>query len=127
MEGVASIAANKLPRDWNDGDRERAAVGIVELSALFLKTETMARVKGRKDRRHALAVVVGKDSTPHSLFRELEVAEIDRHDIERLANIVDQALSEADHQRRDIILAALIEVTSKYMASERQHRAGELT
>ena len=125
MEGVASIAANKLPRDWNDGDRERAAVGIVELAASFLKTETMARVKGRKDRRHALAVVVGKDSARQSLFREFEVADIDRHDVENLANIVDRALSKADQQRRDIILAALVEVTSKYIDSDRQFRVGE--
>ncbi len=125
MEGVASIAADKLPRDWNDGDRERAAVGIVELAASFLKTETMARVKGRKDRRHALAVVVGKDSAPHSLFREFEIADVDRQDVEHLANIVDKVLREADQQRRDIILAALVEVTSKYIGSDRQHRVGE--
>ncbi|MDF1775730.1 MAG: hypothetical protein P1V13_06865 [Rhizobiaceae bacterium] len=125
MEGVASIAANKLPRDWNDGDRERAAVGIVELAASFLKTETMARVKGRKDRRHAFAVIIGKDSAPHSLFREFEVADIDRQDVEHLATIVDKVLSEADQQRREIILAALIEVTSKYIDSDREHRVGE--
>ena len=40
MEGIAGVAANKLPRDWNDGDRERAVVGVAELAALFLKTET---------------------------------------------------------------------------------------
>lgn len=125
MEGVASIAANKLPRDWNDGDRERAAIGIVELAALFLRTETMARVKGRKDRRQALAVVVGKDSSPHSLFQEFEVADIDRHDVEQLASIVDKVLSEADQNRRDIILAALVEVTSKYIDSDKQFRMGE--
>ena len=125
MEGVASIAANKLPRDWNDGDRERAVVGIVELAASFLKSETMARVKGRKDRRHALAVVVGKDSEPRSLFREFEVADVDRQDVEHLASIVDKVLSNADQQRRDVILAALIEVTSKYMDSDKRHRVGE--
>lgn len=125
MEGVASIAANKLPRDWNDADRERAAVGIVDLASSFRKTETMARVKGRKDRRHALAVMVGKDSSPRSLFREFEVAEIDRRDVEHLASIVDKVLSEADQQRRDIILAALVEVTSKYIDSDRQHLIGE--
>ena len=125
MEGLASIAANKLPRDWHDGDCERAKVEIVELAASFLKTETMARVKGRRDRRHALAVVVGKDSAPHTLFREFQVADIDRRDVEHLADIVDKVLSEADQQRRDIILAALIEVTSKYIDTDKHHRVGE--
>ena len=35
-----------------------------------------------------------------------------------LTAIVDKALREADNQRREIILAALIEVTSKYLDPE---------
>lgn len=127
MEGIAGIAANKLPRDWSDNDRERAAVGIMELTKLFLKTETMARVKGRKDRRHALAVVMGKDDMPHSLFSEFEVSDVDWQDVEHLASVVDKALSESDHGRRDIILAALIEVTSKYMDTEDKKQVGGKT
>jgi len=125
IEGIAGVAVNKLPRDWNDGDRERAAVGLVELATSFLKTETMARVKGRKDRRHALAVVLGKGDMPHSLFREFEVSDVDRHDVELLAATLDRALSKADHQSREIILAALIEVTSKYLNASDERRVGK--
>lgn len=125
MEGIAGVAVNKLPRDWNDGDRDRAAVGLAELATTFLKTETLARVKGRKDRRHALAVVVSKANMPHSLFREFEIADVDRQDVERLADSLDQTLSEADHQSREIILAALIEVTSKYLNYDEEHSVGE--
>ncbi len=125
MEGLAGVAVNKLPRDWNDGDRERAAVGLTELATVFLKTETMARVKGRKDGRHAMAVVVGKENTAHSLFSEFQVADVDWHDVEALAVTLDRALSEVDHQRREIILAALIEVTSKYLNSDDERRVGE--
>ena len=126
MEGIACLAVNKLPRDWNDGDRERAAIGLVELTTSFLKTETVARVKGRKDRRHALAVVLGKEDMPHSLFREFEVSDVDRDDIAHLAATLDRALSKANHQSREIILAALIEVTSKYLDVDNEHRVGEL-
>ena len=125
MEGIASIAITKLPRDWNDGDRERAAVSLIELASLFLKAETMARVKGRKDGRHAMAVVVGKQDLPHSLFQEFEVAEADWQDVEALAGIVDKALSEADQRRREVILAALVEVTSKYLNENKKRRVGE--
>ena len=125
MEGLAGVAVNKLPRDWNDGDRERAAVGLTELATVFLKTETMARVKGRKDGRHAMAVVVGKENMPHSLFSEFQVADVDWHDVEALAGTLDRALSEADHQSREIILAALIEVTSKYLNASDDRRIGE--
>ena len=125
MEGLAGVAVNKLPRDWNDGDRERAAVGLTELATVFLKTETMARVKGRKDGRHAMAVVVGKENTAHSLFSEFQVADVDWDDVEALAATLDRTLSQADHQRREIILAALIEVTSKYLNTGDERRVGE--
>lgn len=125
MEGLAGVAVNKLPRDWNDGDRERAAVGLTELATEFLKTETMARVKGRKDGRHAMGVVVGKENMPHSLFQEIQVADVDWSDVKALADNLDRALSEADQHNREIILAALIEVTSKYLNTSDDHRVGE--
>ncbi|WP_420412221.1 hypothetical protein [Roseibium sp.] len=125
MEGIAGVAVNKLPRDWNDGDRERAVVGLVDLAKSFLKTETVARVKGRKDRRHALAVVLGMDDMPHSLFREFEVSDVDREDVAHLVATLDRALSKADHQSREIILAALIEVTSKYLNASDDRLVGE--
>lgn len=125
MEGLAGVAINRLPRDWNDSDRERAAVGLTELATDFLKTETMARVKGRKDGRHAMAVVMGKEDMPHSLFEEIQVADVDWGDVETLAKNLDQALSEADQQRREVILAALIEVTSKYLNANDKRRVGE--
>lgn len=125
MEGLAGVAINKLPRDWNDSDRERAAIGLTELATDFLKTETMARVKGRKDGRHAMAVVMGKEDMPHSLFEEIQVADVDWGDVETLAENLDRALSEADQQRREVILAALIEVTSKYLNAKDKSRVGE--
>lgn len=125
IEGIAGVAVNKLPRDWNDGDREQAAVGLVELATLFLKTETLARVKGRRDRRHALAVVLSKENMPHSLFREFEVSDVDQHEVEHLAATLDRALGEADHHSREIILAALIEVASKYLNEGDKRRVGD--
>ena len=70
-------------------------------------------------------IVVGRNSMPHSLFSEFEIADVDQRDVEQLASIVDEVLSQADQRRRDIILAALIEVTSKYMDFDQQHRDGE--
>ena len=125
MEGIASVAVNKLPRDWNDGDRERAVIGIAELAVTFLKTETLARVTGREGRRHAVAVVVGKQNMPHSLFGEFEVADVDWQDVKRLAETVDRALSESNQQRREVILAALVEVTSKYLKTSHERRIEE--
>tara|TARA_R110000787_G_scaffold180697_4_gene292792 strand:+ start:4024 stop:7338 length:3315 start_codon:yes stop_codon:yes gene_type:complete len=120
MEGLASIAATKLPRDWNDSDRERARVGIAELAGAFLKLETMARVKGRKGRRQAIAVMVGQDGVPLPLFGEFEVSDADRKDVSALATAVDAALAHSDHKRREVIMAALAEVMSRYLDETHQ-------
>ncbi len=125
MEGIAGVAANKLPRDWNDSDRERAVVGLVQLARSFLKTETLAHVKGRRDRRQALAIMVNREDMPHSLFREFEIPDIDRHDVERLAATLNRALGKAGRQSREIILAALIEVTSGYLDVNDECHTGE--
>lgn len=118
MEGIASIAASKLPRDWNDGDRERARVELAQLAQTFLKLETLARVKGRKGKRQALAVVVGRESAPLPMFSEFQVSDADHKDISALVTAVDKALSKADGQRREIILAALVEITARYLEDE---------
>ena len=60
---------------------------------------TMARVKGRKDKRHALAVVMGRGDASLPLFSEFQVSDADRKDITSLAKAVDQALSESYHKR----------------------------
>ncbi|MCY4005687.1 MAG: hypothetical protein OXE84_02500 [Rhodobacteraceae bacterium] len=125
MEGLAGIAVNKLPRDWNDRDREYAAVGLIELAADFLKFETMARVKGRKDGRHAMAIFVGKENMPRSLFREIQIGETDRRDVKKLTRNLDRALNEGDRKRNEIIIAALIEVTSKYLDANDDFQTGE--
>jgi len=78
----------------------------------------MARVKGRKDKRHALAVVMGRGDASLPLFSEFQVSDADRKDITSLAKAVDQALSESYHKRREVTLAALVEVTSRYLDAE---------
>ena len=124
MEGIASIATGKMPQDWNDGEKEHAALELAELATKFLKTETFARVKGRKDRRHALAVVVGREGTSHSLFKEFEISDHDKEKVTYLADLLDHSLSEADNQSSEIILAALAKVASKYLSVSSEHTEG---
>ena len=56
IEGIASLAANKPPRDWVDPDLDQAAIELADMAQKFLRTETYARVKGRPDKRQAMAV-----------------------------------------------------------------------
>jgi hypothetical protein len=115
FEGIASLAANKPPRDWVDPDLDRATVELAELAQKFLRAETYARVKGRPDKRHAMAVVVGIDGRPTPVLEEFQVVETDRAEIDVLIAQVRDVLEKSQLKQRNVILAALAELTSSYI------------
>lgn len=123
MEGLAGLAADKLPRDWSDGDRERAAMALADLSQQFLRAETFARVKGRRAHRSALAVVVGVDDQPTPLFHEFEISDADRKDISALVAAVDATLEISSQTSRNVILAALAEISARYLGPDAQPKS----
>lgn len=115
FEGIASLAANKPPRDWVDTDLDHAAVELADLAQKFLRAETYARVKGRPDKRQAMAIVIGVNGSPAPLLEEFDIADSDRAAVNDLIERVLAALEEADTSRRRIILAALAELSKRYM------------
>ena len=115
FEGIASLAANKPPRFWVDPDLDRAAIELADMAQRFLRVETFARVKGRTDKRQAMAVVIGMGGRPAPVLEEFDVAESDRAAINNLIDRVATALDEADTNRRSVILAALAELSTRYM------------
>ena len=115
MESLAGMAVNKPPRDWVDPDIDSAAVELSEMAQRFVRAEAFARVKGRRDKRHAMAVVVGMEGRPTPVHAEFDVAEMDRSEIKSLIKHMDTALQESGEARRNIILAALAELSSRYL------------
>lgn len=115
FEGIASLAANKPPHDWVDPDLDHAAIELADMAQKFLRAETYARVKGRPDKRQAMAVVIGMNDRPAPLLEEFDIANSDRAAVNELIERVVAALDEADTSRRSIILAALAEVSTRYM------------
>ena len=112
FEGIASLAANKPPRDWVDPDLDQAAIELAHMAQKFLRAETYARVEGRPNKRHAMAIVVGTDRNPRPLLEEFTIADADRASINDLINRLSAILEEADDS---IILAALAELSIRYM------------
>jgi hypothetical protein len=129
VEGIASLAGNKPPRDWVDPDVDRAVIEIADLSQKFIRSETFARVKGRAQKRDAMAVVVGLHGRPTPILEEFAVAESDRAEIADLIARVTATVEQADTTRRSIILAALAEISARYMqpATEVKPNGGKAT
>ena len=121
IEGIASLCANKPPRDWTDNDADRAELEAADLAQRFNRAEAFARVKGRPDGRHSIAFVVGLDHTPELVAREFEITEKDRREVLKLARDI-QALTGSDTLRQEIVLAAIAQVGSDLMLQERPGR-----
>lgn len=116
VEGILSLAANKPLRDWVDPDLDRAMLNLADLSQRFLRAETFARVKGRTDKRQALAIVVGRAGVPTPLLNEFEVGDADWKDVEHLAERIEDVLvRESSGLTKSVILAALSEVSASIM------------
>ena len=117
MEGLAGMAVNKPPRDWVDPDLDRATVELADMAQRFLRAEAFARVKGRQDKRHALAMVVGMDGQPKLVHGEFEITDLDQPEVKALIERVEETIRRNSNHRRNIILAALAELSAQHLDS----------
>ena len=115
MESLAGMAVNKPSRNWVDPDIDRAALELAEMAQRFVRVESFARVKGRRDKRHAMVVIVGMEGRPAPVHAEFDVADMDRLDVKSLIERMDAVLQKSGEARRNIILAALAELSAQYL------------
>lgn len=128
VEGIASLAANKPPRDWVDPDLDHAAIELADMAQKFLRVETYARVKGRTEKRQAMAVVIGVNGRPTPLVEEFNIADSDRPAVNDVVERIGTALNEVDTTQRSVILGALAELSTRYMRwPPRQNVKGKST
>ena len=118
IENLAGMAVNKPPRQWVDADIDRAAVELADMAQRFMRAEVFAHVKGRSDKRHAMAVVVGMDGRPVPMHEEFDVADHDRADVRQLMEGMEKTLFDSGEARRNVILAALAELSARYLDTE---------
>ena len=84
MESLASMATNKPPPTWVDSDIDRAAVALAEMAQSFIHLESYAHVKGRSDKRHAMAVTVGMNGQRATIQDVFDVTDLDRMEVNQL-------------------------------------------
>ena len=118
IEGLAGMAINRPVHDWSDADVDRAMVELADMARRFVHVEAFARVKGRKPRRHAVAVVVGFDGQPNPIHDEFEIADRDLESVASVMESMDAVLRQNGESRREIVLAALAELSARYLRAE---------
>jgi hypothetical protein len=108
IEGLASLAANKPPRDWVDRDVDAAAIELAALSQEFLRAEGLAHVKGRDNARIRLAFYMSDPGRPALVAPEFSVDDLDRQRARGLAaklrGVIDPRTSP------EVALAAIVEL-----------------
>ena len=124
IESLASMATNKLTHSWVDGDVDSASMELADLARSFLRTEAFAHVKGRPSRRHAMAVVVGKGGASSSVHDSFEIGDLERAEVDALMERLTRSLEDSGESRRNVILAALAELSARYLDVDRSDTQG---
>ncbi len=115
MEGLAGMAVNKPVHSWVDPDVDKAMVELADMAQRFVRVEAFAHVKGRQDSRHSMALVIGLAGRPMPLEGKFDVTRTERQAVESVAEAVDAALRRTGEARRNVMLAALAEVSARYL------------
>ncbi len=123
IEGLASLATNKPARDWIDSDLDKAAIELTDFAQQFNRAEVFARVKGREDKRHSMAVVVGMGNRPTSYMNEFDVNDGDRKKATTIAKKLIQKIDDEKPENENIVFAALAELSYEYMRRQREELA----
>ena len=118
MEDLAGLAAGKPVRSWVDTDVERATIELADLARRFVHVEAFAHVKGRRDKRQAMAVVVGFSSDSVPVHDEFEITDREQPLVNALTRDIDQVLRNGHDNPRHIVLAALATVSARYLDPE---------
>jgi hypothetical protein len=123
IEGLASLATNKPARDWIDSDLDKAAIELTDFAQQFNRAEVFARVKGREDMRHSMAVVVGMGNRPAPYMNEFDVNDSDRKKAKLIAKKLIQKIEDEKPENENIVFAALAELSYEYMRRKREEDA----
>ena len=115
MESLASMVANKPVLSWVDADIDRATVELAEMAQKFLRVESFAHVKGRSDKRHSMAVTVGMRGRPSTVQNEFDVTSLECPNVEVLVARIEEVLQGTGEDRRNVVLAALAELSARYL------------
>ncbi|MEQ8435415.1 MAG: hypothetical protein RIA71_14375 [Oceanicaulis sp.] len=115
IEGLISLVVSRPPNLWSDADLDKAGFEFADHAQRFNRLEAFARVRGRQDKRHSIAMVIGLDGRPKPFSREFQVSEGERAEIEELQNRLKAALGEPGTHRKDVLLAAIAALASNLL------------
>lgn len=125
IEGIASLAANKPPRDWVDRDVDAARIELAALAQQFLRAEGFGHLKGRADGRLTMVVYVSDPEFPAPVASEIELDPSERLQAELLVSKLAQILSQ-EGAPSNVALGALAKLGLQLSAHANIHEPTEV-
>lgn len=118
IESIASLAANKPPKDWVDRDLDAARIEIASLAERFKKSEAFGRVKGRPDNRHSVAFVIGLAGSHETVVDEFELSQDDNKNVQNAVKNIEKVVLKSNLDK-NVLLAALAQVGVDIVSSKK--------
>ncbi len=125
MEALAALGINKPTKAWIDNDIDKSLVQLTFFAQQFNKHEAVARIKGQKDKRSAMALIVNIDGRPAPVVREFDVLESEQSSVDTITGQLEETLATFDNDvSSNIILAALAKVGASRIDKLQKDEAG---
>ena len=120
VESLISLAAGKPTQNWIDADVKRAEIRLSEFSRQFKHLETFAHIKGRKNKRSSMAMVVDLNSKAGPVEVQFSVLNERSEIVDEKAQELLSKLTKDLSGDRDIILSVLAKASEKLIEAESQ-------
>lgn len=125
IESLASMAVNKPAQEWVDADINHAKIELAKFARKFIRSEAYAHVKGRSNKRHAMAVVVGIGSGSYTAHGEFDITDLDRKQVTDLIRRLDNVLGKNKIGNDRLVLAALAQLSAKHLKALQSRQSSD--
>lgn len=111
IEGIASLAANRPPRDWVDRDVDAARIELASLAREFLRAEGLAHVQGRRDGSFSFALYMSDPEHGGVTTPEVSIDADELQEARALATRLRHVIGK-DKVSREVAIAAAVELAA---------------
>ena len=113
-EELVSLAAGKPTTMWFDQDFDDARIGLQEFARQFRVLEAHANVADRQNLSNVFAFIQKDDVNGDVNISEFSVLESEKSEIDKIVSKLSSVIEEDGQLSRDIALAALYQLASKF-------------
>lgn len=113
MDNIVGLAAGKPTNVWIDADAKKAELKLSEFAREFKHLETFAHIKGRKNKRSNMALVVDMNAEAGPVEVQFHVLDSNHNNIDAAAADLLAKLSNDTKGQQDLMLAILAKASEK--------------